>query len=372
MFPSPVRFVVRDASELDAPRLLELMKASTVANGVRWSIEPGQDPFATLRAESDGWTVALAEDDNGQVLGVVSVASRRVFVGGRPRRSCYVTNLKVLPQHRGRGIGDALCWHALELCRRAGGDSVPILMVIRCGNAKMRGRVAGPRGLPKLTRFANVEIHSVPARRAAALRLERPIEGRAARPEDLEEMAALSTSIASERQFAQAFDAAGLARWIEQAPGLTLADYMIARSGGRIIGWVGWWDEATVRVVRIAGYTLAGTVRRAIQDTAARLMGANRPAGVGARIGCVRAVHVCVPRGRPDVLRALIIAGARSRAHDCSWLKIALDERDPLAPALRGLRTHATAFDAHLTNPSGGYDRPPFDDRPLHLEAALV
>jgi GNAT superfamily N-acetyltransferase len=295
MFTTSGRFVVRNASEGDGPRLLELMGGSTDANGVRWRIEPGQDPFAALRAESDGWTVALAEDDRGRVLGFVSVASRTVFVGGCQRRTCYVTNLKVLPEHRGHGIGDALCWQALELCRSAGGDAVPILMVIRSGNPKMRGRITGPRGLPSLTKFANVEIHSI-----------------------------------------------------------------------------GWWDEAAVRVVRIAGFTPAGAVRWVIQDSVARLMGVQRPVGVGQTVGCVRAVHACVPGDRPDVLRTLIAEGARRRVHDCSWLKIALDTRDPLASALRGLRTRVSAFDAHLTSPSGGYDRPPLDDRPLHVEAALV
>jgi GNAT superfamily N-acetyltransferase len=372
MLAAPGQFVVRNASEGDGPRLLELMGGSTDANGVRWRIEPGHDPFAALRAESDGWTVALAEDDDGRVLGFVSVARRTVFVGGRPRRTCYVTNLKVLPEHRGRGIGDALCWQALELCRSAGGESVPILMVIRCGNPSMRGRIAGPRGLPSLTKFANVEIHSVSVRSAARIPAESGLEVRPASPDDLEEMAALSTCVASGRQFASGFDATGLARWIEEAPGLTLGDHTVARSGGRIVGWIGWWDEVAVRVVRIAGFTPAGAVRWAIQDSVARLMGAQRPVGVGETVGCIRAVHACVPGDRPDVLRTLIAEGARRRAHDCSWLKIALDRRDPLTSALHGLRTRVAAFDAHLTSPSGSYDPWPLDDRPLHVEAALV
>ena len=372
LLTSPGRFVVRNAGEDDGPRLLELMGGSTDANGVRWSVEPGLDPFAALRAESDGWTVALAEDDAGRVLGFVSVASRAVFVGGVPRRTCYVTNLKVLPEHRGRGIGDALCWQALELCRSAGGDAVPILMVIRCGNPKMRGRIGGPRGLPSLTKFANVEIHSVPVRRAARIPVERGLDVHPARPEDIEEMAALSTRVACGRQFALGFDATSLARWIEEAPGLTLADYTIARLHGRIVGWIGWWDEAAVRVVRIAGFTTAGAVRWVIQDSVARLMGVQRPVGVGETVGCVRAVHTFVPGDRPHVLRTLIAEGARRRVHDCSWLKIALDKRDPLASALRGLRTRVAAFDAHLTSPSGSYDPWPLDDRPLHVEAALI
>lgn len=366
------RFVVRDATEVDGARLREMMRGSTEAAGVRWSVEPGADAFAAMRAETDGWTVALAEDDRQCPLGFVSVATRAVASPDGPLRSCYVTNLKVLAEHRGRGIGDALCWHAIDLCRRAGGSSVPILMVIHSGNAKMSRRVHGPRGLPELVKLTNVEVHSVPVHRAASIALERGLDVSEATPRDLDEMAALSATVASGRQFAPAVEAAGLAWRIEAAPGLDFPDHIVARSGGRIVGWIGWWDELALREVRISGFTLMGAARRRVQGVAARLMRAQPPASVGDRVGCLRALQLCVPTHRPDVLRALIAESARRRAHDCGWLKIALDVRDPLAGALRRLRTHVVAFDARVTTPSGAPALPLADDRPLHLDAALI
>lgn len=370
MNASPARFIVRKGHESDGTRLLALMRASTVAGGVRWYVTPGTDAFASLRAERDGWSVALAEDEVGQLLGFLSVATRFVEGADGPTRCCYVTNLLVLPEHRGRGIGDALCRHAVELCRHSGGDSVPILMVIRTGNASMRGRIGGPRGLPPLAKFADVEVHAVATARAARVATD-GVDVSAARPGDLPEMAALWTGVAAERQFTPSLDATGLAQWIDGAPGLTLDDYLVARLRGRIVGWIGWWDELAMRVVRIAGYTFAGAVRRTIQDAAARLTGGRRPAAVGARVGCLRAVHACVPNDRPDVLTALIVEGARRHVADCSWLKIALDVRDPLKRALRDLRSQATEFDARLTSPSGSSPLP-LDSRPLHLDAALI
>ena len=364
--------VVRDATEADGARLREMMRGSTEAAGVRWSVEPGADAFAALRAETDGWTVALAEDDQQRVVGFVSVATRAVVGPDGPLRSCYVTNLKVLPEHRGRGIGDALCWHAIDLCRRAGGSRVPILMVIRSGNAKMSRRVHGPRGLPGLARLTTVQVHSVPVHRAASIAPGHRLEMSEAGPGDLEEMAALAATVASERQFAPAMEASGLARRIEAAPGLDFSDHIVARSGGRIVGWIGWWDELALREVRISGFTVMGAARRTVQGVAARLTRARRPASVGDRVGCLRALQLCVPTNRPDVLRALIAESARRRAQDCSWLKIALDVRDPLAGAMRGLRSHVVAFDARFTTPSGAHVVPHADERPLHLDAALI
>jgi hypothetical protein len=135
---------------------------------------------------------------------------------------------------------------------------------------------------------------------------------------------------------------------------------------------MGLWDELAVRVVRVAGYSRRAAVRRVVCDAYGRLVGAPRRPRVGERVGSVRVVHVSVPASRPDVLRALIVEGARRCERECRWLKIALDERDPLARALDGLDTRVTALDALVTTPSGDYRGPPLDDRPLHFEAALA
>lgn len=347
------------------------MKGGAESGGVRWTIEPVADAFASLRAECDGWDLAIAESADDRVLGLVSVAIRWAHVGDRSRRVCYVTSLQVLPEFRKQGIGDALCKRAVDLCRQAGGDSVPILLVIRSGNAAMRGRVQGPRGLPALTWFARAHVSSIAVGRAAAMPVEPGLDVRAACPDDLSEMAAFSSAIAAGRQFAPDFERDRLARWIEGAPGLALSDHLIARSRGRIVGWMGWWDERPVRVVRIAGFSVSARIRRAVQGVTARLAGASPPAAVGLAVRSVRAVNACVPSSRPDVLRALIAEGARRHAHECNWLTVALDERDGAGAALRGLGRRVAEFDAHVTCPAGKYDSL-LTDRPLHLEPALL
>jgi hypothetical protein len=189
---------------------------------------------------------------------------------------------------------------------------------------------------------------------------------------DIEEMALFSAEVAPSRQFAPAFDAVGLRRWIDCASGLAIEDHLVARSSGRIVGWAGFWDDRSIQSVQVAKYAGFAALRRPLQDIRARLTGAMRPPLVGERVGTLRAVHISVPGSRPDVLRALLTEGARRRPDDCRWLRIALDERDPLGRAFSGLRTRITTFDAHVTTPEGRYRGPALDDRPLHFEAALV
>jgi ribosomal protein S18 acetylase RimI-like enzyme len=365
-------FLIREARDSDAPRLRALLRLVTERSGVRWSIEPGEDPFVTLRAETDGWSAAVAEDAEGRIIGFVSVAIRSASIAGSERRSCYVTNLKVLRERRGRGVGDALCRHAIDLCRRSAGDDAPILLLMRVDNEQMRKRVSGPRGLPKLAELARIELHSIPARHSAHIPVPGGLQVSTATRDDLGEMAAFSDAVSRQRQFSPRFDATGLSRWIESASGLDVSDFMVARRDGRIVGWIGWWDESAVRVVRIAGFTRLGAVRQAVQVTRAWLAGAPRPVGIDARIGCLRAVHARVPADRPDVLRSLITETARIRASDCSWLQVALDTRDPLAAALTGLRARQECFEARVTSPVGQYEPTAADDRPLCVDAALI
>jgi hypothetical protein len=188
----------------------------------------------------------------------------------------------------------------------------------------------------------------------------------------MEEMAFFACGIAASRQFAPAFDAAGLQRWIAGASGLAIEDYMVARSSGRIMGWAGFWDDRLIRSVHVAGYSRKAAFLRFLQGARARLTGATRPPCVGERVGTLRAVHVSVPERRPDVLRALLAQGARRHRRACRWLRIALDERDPLSSAISGLRTRISTLDAHVTTPEGSYRGPALDDRPLHFEAALA
>jgi hypothetical protein len=230
----------------------------------------------------------------------------------------------------------------------------------------------GPRGLPGLAPFARICIHAIPLHRIAALTRYDGLEVAPATMGDIEEMAFLSSRLAPVRQFAPAFDSAGLLRWIEGASGLAIEDHLIARSSGQIVGWAGFWNDRVIQSIRVAGYSGPAALRRVVQDVRARLTGAPRPPKVGERVGTLRAVHITVPDSRPDVLRALLTESARRRPNDCRWLSIALDERDPLSRALSGLRTYFTAFDAHVTTPEGRYRGPALDDRPLHFEAALV
>ncbi len=160
----------------------------------------------------------------------------------------YAGDLKVHPDFRDTRTADALERFVAETAREAGGDLTPVVLTVLAGNAAMERRAAGPRGLPRLHRFATLHSFAIPLlwRRvvdgAPDLRVQR------ATTRDLEEMADLWAAIAPTRQFSHVLDADALARWIAAAPGLEIDDYLLARDlRGKLLGFVGYGISARSR-----------------------------------------------------------------------------------------------------------------------------
>jgi ribosomal protein S18 acetylase RimI-like enzyme len=376
--PRASAFHVREAEDADSGDLIELFAEPTggrvARRGVRWSIEHSADFFAALRADSGGWRSLIACDsETGRGIGCMSVATRRSYVGGRVRTTSYITHLHVRPEWRGRGVADGLCWRAHDLIRRSGGDDTPTLFLVHERNRSMSARVSGPRGLPDFRPIGRITIHSIPTRRLRSLAAPRRAQVAPATASDLPEMAALAAEVFAERDFAPALEVEALDRWIEGAPGLGLSDFLVAREAGRVVGWLGLWDDARLRVARVAGYTPTGRLRYALRDALSPLTGWRRAPRVGDPVGGAAAVRVCVPPARPDVLRALLRYRAGSLYESGRVrLKIALDPRDPLERGLSGCRARATPLLAYVTTPAGAAAAPALDGRPLHCEAALA
>ncbi len=109
------------------------------------------------------------------------------------------------------------------------------------------------------------------------------------------------------------------------------------------------------------------------RDVVAPLVGAAAPPEIGAPLHYANAVHLCVPVDRADVLRTLVLgAYDRLRGSDRVFMNVALDAREPIVAALRGLLATPTAIHAYATMPRGAWEGPALDDRPLHFETALV
>lgn len=362
---------VREAQPADNAALLALTAACPMEGPLALRLDRAPDYFAFTRL-AGGWSrVGVAPGAAGELDGCVAVAERRLHLGGAPTRTFYASDLRVRRAARGRGAADALVhFVAASAAERAGRDAT-VWMVVLAGNRSMEARVAGPRGLPRLTRCARIETH--------ALLLLRPPRAESdaldVHPADathLGDMAALWTDVAPRRHFTACLDGAAFAGAVN-APGLGPGAFHLARErSGRLAGFLGVWDQSAVKRWVITRDSARTRLTRAAHNGLARALGAPRLGGPGQPLLGASVFMACVPPERPDVLRALLAAaGRRLRRDGIPLLHLALDARDPLRAALRGTSAVATPFDLYLSSPAGRLAGPLPDGRPCHFEVAL-
>lgn len=362
--------VVREATRGDNRALIELAAACSMDGAISLRVDREPDFFALNALEGTAWRVGVAQHGD-VIIGCVAASRRLVWMNGTPSTMGYASDFKVHPSYRGTGAADMLARWVTDTIAELCGDDTPTLLTILGGNSRMENRVRGPRGAPRLARFASLSVRAIPLLYERRHRVSR-IVVRSAGAADLEAMADLWRGVAPSRQLADVFDAASLADWIGHAPGLSLGDYLVAHDRrGRLLGFMGVWDQSGFKTLRVVGYSpRLSVVRRAI-NAVAPLAGAPRLPEPGGALPMLSAVHTCVTSAM--VLRALILeAYRRHRGGRHALLSIGLDTRDPLLRATWGLLAQPTTVHAYVTTARGHADPSLFDDRPLHYETALV
>jgi len=275
------------------------------------------------------------------------------------------------PRFRRQGVGDRLLTAARGWCAINGAD-LPVLVTALAGNGSIERRVPGPRGQPLLTPIGTVRVYAVAplGPKAAGNGL---VAVRGARPTDAEEMADLWQLTAAWRQGAAVMGAGAWRQWLSTTPGLSWGDYLLAADGKQLVGFVGLWDQRALKQTLVIRYSAVTALARGVYNAAGMALGRPLLPGPGGALHALHAVHLCVPAGRPEVLRALLWE-ARRRCHvlGVPALEVGLDRSDPLARALGGMPRIGTDVRCFLSSAAGRYAGPPLDGRPIHFETALV
>ena len=363
---------VRDATTDDNNALIALAAACSMEGDIGFRVTREPDFFQLARLEGSVRRIGVAEVD-GRVVGSVMGAVRHAYLHGTPQPTLYVGDLKVHPLARRAGVADALSEWARCALAEMGGSETPVLLTILAGNRAMESRTPGRALVPRFGRFATIRAFSIPLLFPCA-EAKDGLVVTPARAADVEEMAEVWERVAPRRQFAPVFDADSLAAWIDASPGLAITDYRVARDRhGRIVGFLGWWDQTSFKQSQITHYSARLRAVRAAVNTIARLTGGVALPAVGGTLRYRTAIHLCVPPEHPSVLRALVRRShAELRTARYAFATIGIDVRDPLCSALDGLFAQPTDINAYVCTPSGAYSGASLADRPLHYEIALV
>lgn len=366
-----VPWPVRPARSDDNAALLDLVEACPVRASFSLRVSRRPDFFALTRLAGEWWRVLVVEAAEGTLVGCITVLGRRCWIGGEPRPSLYVGDLRVHPAWRGRGVGDVLASAAMGMAADIDPD-MPGLMTVLAGNRPMGSRIAGKGGIPPFERFATLRLFTIPLIRrrspAGSLRITR------AGPQDAGEMAALWSRLAPARQFTQARDEASLSEWVASAPGFDWQCYWLARQpNGRLAGFLAAWDERACKETTVLDYSYGTAAFRAGYNLVAPALGGARLPRRGETLDTLQVVHLCVGPEEPGTLRALLLAAANgSRGRGSIALSVGLDLADPLVRALAGIPAITTDVEAFVLTAAGPWRGTPLDDRPLHFETALT
>ena len=220
----------------------------------------------------------------------------------------------------------------------------------------MERRAVGPRGLPQTdTGSPRSKCTRIPFLWARTESV-RGLSVRAARREDLDEMGALWRVVAP-APAARTGARRGATRRIHRR---------CARSGDRGLPGRASCRRSHRGVPRALGSaaassscacsaTRAGCPSRAPRSTRSRQSpGTPRLPGAGSVLPSLAALHLCVPDTRPRCFARCSCTHTRSIVGQVGcFLTLALDRRDPLRTALRGLFAQPTHVGAYVTTPGG-------------------
>ncbi len=329
----------------DDAAIRSLLARNPVPGRVTVTFEREPSFLAGCATMGSACQTVVARMNNGEVVAVACRATREVFINGRIERLGYLGQLRVDAAQRGRWLVSRGFRFLQQLH-----DVDPVagyLVSIIEGNAEAAGV------LVKQRRNHFPAFHELGRLHTLALAVGKPkpalsndIEIAATTPNDLPALIRFLQQHGARRQFypvwrAEDFDS-------PTTQGLRLADVLIARRRGEIVGVSGWWNQSSFKQTVVRGYDRWLRTARPFYNAAAPWLQRPPLPDVGAEIRYGYAAFTCVAEDDVEVFRALLRALYNLTAQrGCHYLMIGLAERDPLLPLARAY--------AHIAYPSRLY-----------------
>lgn len=309
--------IIELANPQDQPQLHQILRqvaVGTTLQAYKLCREPDFCRLLSYQGHQHRVLVVRASESSQRLLGLMTLILDHVYLDGIPRQVAYTGDLRLLPQARGQGLGDALMQRAILLARELGGDEIPVFTCVAADNA------AGLRKNQLLAESLGLQMQELTLLNACffpamPLPLRKPsgFKIRLANAEDLPTLAALWAEIAPQRHLSRYYS-----HWMDnsQLPPLQPQDWLLAEYCGKLIGFMGLWQQQALRQVYLTHTPLP-----------LRLLGqkSEQPLNI------VHGLHLCLlPRYRnylPEIIKHSL---KEVRKRGALLLSLALDTQDPL------------------------------------------
>jgi len=386
------RFVVESAGPAQDAELRALLAANPMAGAVAISFR--REPSYFLATELQGGfrqVFVLRDRETGRVIGAAARTTRAGFLNGELCEVGYLGDLRLDPAYRG-SLLFLEAFHQLARLHQDGRTPL-YFTVIAEGNQAVRDALTGLARLkprPGLPRYRDLGRILSPAINLLGRRPDLSCDARIVRPgpEHRDGILACLNRNMARRQFAPHFSAgqfrAGETEGVQDQSasplsyptlhGFQLLDGYVALREERVVGYLGFWDQAAFKQSVITGYHGRLRWTRPLLNLGAGLLGWPRYPAPGQELRSFYACFPAVDEDDPAVFAALVrtLYNDHIRGPHAYFL-LGLHEQDPLAAVL-GAYT-CTPYAGRLYAVHFPADAPAFDaldQRIPHIELATL
>jgi hypothetical protein len=319
--------------------------------------------------------LACRDTEDGRIVGfgVRSVSPR--YVNGRPEAIGYLSTLRLLKEHRNRGLA-ARGYATFRRLHADGRTPLYLTTIAESNHLALTLLTSGRAGLPTYHDAGRFHTAALPLTRRTVPRLPRTgLEVRPARREDVAALLTFLREHGARRQFFPVYEEEDFAGENGAFKDLRPEDVLLAFRGGALVGTLAGWDQQGFRQTVVHGYGGVLSWLRPAYNVWGRLRGLPQLPRPGGIVSYLTAALPVVVGDDPTVFAALL-AGLRARAvadgaHQ--YLMLGLHETDPLLPVVRACR--ATWYDTRLYLVCWDDGEPTcrgLDGRPPYLELGCL
>lgn len=323
--------------------------------------------------EGDRTDVLVARpgpDEAPVAMGACSLLTS--YVNGVPTRVGYLGQLRIQQNHRARAGILRRGYAALRNLAGSMEHATLFITTIVADNLSARRVLeAGLPGLPRYRPLGDVlslTFSTAPRRSDTA-----QSEVCAARAEDLSEIAECLRRYGERFQFAPRWTQTDLVS-SKRARDLRPEDFLVARSGSRIVGCLACWDQREFKQIVVRGYSRRLSLLRPVWNAMAPLAGAPALPAPGSPLPVAFLSHLGVDNDDAEVFKALLHAGlARAASRGAEHAILGLAELNPLTATAVRWRPRSYRSRAYLVYwPEGEAAAEQVAARTLHLEVAIL
>jgi hypothetical protein len=314
-------------------------------------------------------TLTVRDGNDGRLVGLGSRSVSERHVNGVPAPIGYLSNLRLLPEHRG-GVVLARGYAFLRELHNDQRTQLYLTTIVDDNTAAMQLLTSQRAGMPL--------YHPVGRYLTAAISLAQPrrtadtvgFQIRAGRTDDLPLLLEFLRNLGPRRQFfpqyeeRDFFQSGGLLR------DLSAEDLLLAFRDGQIVGTFAAWDQTSFRQNVIHGYAMPLRWLRPMHNLWASVRGGPRLPPPGAHLRCLMGALPLAEKDDHAVFDALLEAQlARSAGKTWDYLLVGMHEKDPLLPVVRRYPARWYTTRLYLVCWDDGHDQlRSLDQRPPYLE----